>query len=187
MDMQMTLLARGAALLLALSAVAARPAHAEQPRRSQPATVMQMIGTTRVEITYSRPVARGRTLFGALVPWGRIWNPGADTATAISVSAPVLVNGARLPAGAYSLWASPSETEWTFIFSRAHPVWHVPYRGGQEALRVRAVPERGAHMETLAFYFPVVDGLTAVLHLHWGEVVVPLRIEAEPPATPGAG
>src|SRR5687768_12549458 len=103
MDMQMTLLARGAALLLALSDVAARPAHAQPPRRSQRAAVMQMVGTTRVEITYSRPVARGRALFGALVPWGRIWNPGADTATAISVSAPVLVNGARLPAGSYSL------------------------------------------------------------------------------------
>jgi DUF2911 family protein len=177
--MQPTLPLRRAALLVAFATVAVRPAHAQQPRRSQRAAVMQMIGTTRVEITYSRPVARGRTLFGSLVPWGRMWNPGADTATAISVSAPVMVNGARLPAGTYSLWAIPGELEWTFIFSRAHPVWHVPYRGGQEALRVRAVPERGAHMETLAFYFPVVDGPRAVLHFHWGEVVVPLRIEAE--------
>lgn len=173
---------RCAAALFGLVAAATQPAHAQEPRRSQRAAVVQMIGTTRVEITYSRPVARGRTLFGALVPWGRIWNPGADTATAISVSAPILVNGARLAAGAYSLWAIPGETEWTLIFSRAHPVWHVPYRDGQEALRVRVVPERGAHMETLAFYFPVVDGLTGVLRLHWGEVVVPLRIEAEPQA-----
>jgi hypothetical protein len=157
-----------------------------QPRRSQRGAVMQMIGTTRIEITYSRPVARGRTLFGALVPWGRIWNPGADTATAISVSAPVLVNGSRLPAGAYSLWAIPGEQEWTFIFSRAHPVWHVPYRDGQDALRVRAVPERGAHMETLSFYFPVVDGLRATLRFHWGEVVVPLELEAEVPGSGGS-
>jgi hypothetical protein len=167
------------AVTLAASALLPHLVHAQQPRRSQRGAVLQMIGTTRVEITYSRPVARGRTLFGALVPWGRVWNPGADSATAISVSAPILVNGARLPAGAYSIWAIPGETEWTFIFSRAHPVWHVPYRGGQDALRVTAVPERGAHMETLAFYFPVVDGLTAVLNFHWGEVVVPLRIEAD--------
>jgi DUF2911 family protein len=183
---RLTLLLRAAVLPVGLASAAARPAHAQQPRRSQRAAVMQMIGTTRVEITYSRPVAHGRTLFGSLVPWGRVWNPGADTATAISVSAPVLVNGARLPAGSYSLWAIPGEHEWTFIFSRAHPVWHVPYRDGQEALRVRAVPERGPHMETLAFYFPIVDGLTAVLRLHWGEVVVPLRIEAEPSAAPGS-
>ncbi len=164
---------------LSLAACALGCAQAQQtPRRSQRAAVMQMIGTTRVEITYSRPVARGRALFGELVPWGRVWNPGADTATAITVSAPILVNGSRLPAGSYSLWAIPGEQEWTLIFSRAHPVWHVPYREGQDALRVRAVPERGAHMETLTFYFPVVDGLRATLRLHWGEVVVPLEIEA---------
>ncbi len=180
----MTPRVRSAVLLLALGAGTARPTDAQQPRRSQRAAVMQMIGTTRVEITYSRPVARGRELFGALVPWGRIWNPGADTATAIAVSRPVLINGSRLPAGAYSIWTIPGEQEWTVIFSRATPVWHVPYREGQEALRVRAVPERGTHMETLSFYFPVVDGLRAVLHLHWGEVVVPLRIEAEPGPAP---
>ncbi len=163
------------ALVLALSAAHAVPG--QEPRRSQRAGVMQMIGTTRVEITYSRPVARGRALFGALVPWGRTWNPGADTATAITVSAPIRVNGAELPAGGYSLWAIPGETEWTFIFSRAHPVWHVPYRGGQDALRVTATPERGAHMETLAFYFPVVEALTARLNFHWGQTVVPLRVE----------
>ena len=167
----------GLVLLLTLSV--ARAPHAQEPRRSQRAAVMQMIGSTKVEITYSRPVARGRTLFGALVPWGRIWNPGADTATAITVSAPVRINGSALPAGSYSIWATPGESEWTFIFSRAHPVWHVPYRGGQDALHVTAVPESSAHMETLAFYFPVVDGLSATLRLHWGEVVVPLRIEAE--------
>src|ERR687893_389961 len=88
----------------ALALVSVHPAGAQPPRRSQRAAVMQMIGTTRVDVAYSRPVARGRALFGALVPWGRVWNPGADSATAISVSAPVLVNGARLAAGSYSIW-----------------------------------------------------------------------------------
>jgi hypothetical protein len=164
-------------LLLSLST--AHVSDGQTPRRSQRAAVMQMIGATRIEITYSRPVARGRTLFGALVPWGRVWNPGADSATAIILSAPVRINGSPLPAGSYSVWAIPGETEWTVIFSRAYPVWHVPYRGGQDALRVTATSERAAHMETLVFYFPVVDGLTATLNLHWGEVVVPLKLEAE--------
>jgi Protein of unknown function (DUF2911) len=178
--MRSTLSVSPAAAVLALAALAGGHARGQEPRRSQRGAVIQLIGGTRVEITYNRPVARGRTLFGALVPWGRVWNPGADTATAISVSAPVRVNGSRLPAGTYSLWAIPGETEWMFIFNRANPVWHVPYRyEDQEALRVRATPEHGAHMETLAFYFPVVDGLTAVLDFHWGEVVVPLRIEGE--------
>ena len=173
-----------AALALLASGVV-EPARAQPPRRSQRGAVMQMLGATQVEVAYSRPVARGRALFGALVPWGRVWNPGADTATTVRVSTPVRVNGAPLPAGTYSLWAIPGEREWTLIFSRAQPVWHLPYPEGQDALRVRAVPQSGAHMETLAYYFPVVDGLAAVLHLHWGEVVVPIRIEAEPASPPG--
>jgi hypothetical protein len=165
--------------LLGLSSVLAPSAMSQTPRKSQRGAVVQMIGTTRVEITYTRPVARGRALFGKLVPWGRVWNPGADSATAISLSAPLRVNGEQLAAGSYSLWAIPGETEWTLIFSRANPVWHTPYPAGQDVLRVKATPERGAHMETLAFYFPVVDGLSALLRLHWGEVIVPIRLEVE--------
>jgi hypothetical protein len=92
----------------------------------------------------------------------------------------VRVNGERLDAGTYSLWAIPGESEWTFIFSRAQPVWHTPYPPGQDVLRVKATPERGMHMETLVFYFPVVDGLTATLDLHWGEVIVPMKVDANP-------
>jgi DUF2911 family protein len=168
-----------AAVSLGLSSTFPECAPSQAPRKSQRGAVVQMIGTTRVEITYTRPVARGRALFGALVPWGRVWNPGADTATAISLSAPLRVNGERLDAGSYSVWAIPGETEWTLIFSRANPVWHTPYPAGQDVLRVKATPQRGPHMETLAFYFPVVDGLAAVLNLHWGEVIVPIRLEAD--------
>jgi hypothetical protein len=70
--------------------------------------------------------------------------------------------------------------EWTVIFSRAHTVFHLPYPDGQDVLRVRARPTTGPHMETLGFYFPVVDGDTAVLNLHWGSTVLPLRIKALP-------
>jgi hypothetical protein len=137
---------------------------------------MQMIGATRVEIAYSRPVARGRTLFGGVVPWGKEWTPGADTATSISFSTDVHVNGEPLHAGTYSVWAIPEPSEWTIIFSRATPVFHIPYPAGQDVLRVRATPQAGEHMETLAFYFPMVAPDSAVLYLHWGKTIVPLRI-----------
>ncbi|HJR63773.1 MAG TPA: DUF2911 domain-containing protein [Gemmatimonadaceae bacterium] len=154
-------------------------ADAQQPRRSQRGAVMQMIGTTKIEITYTRPVARGRELFGALVPWERVWHPGADSASVISVSEPILINGQRLEAGAYSIWTIPRQDRWTVIFSRAQPVWHTPYPAGQDALRIEVAPERGSHMETLSYYFPVVDGLEARLVLHWGEVIVPMSIRVE--------
>ncbi|OFW09407.1 MAG: hypothetical protein A3G20_06205 [Acidobacteria bacterium RIFCSPLOWO2_12_FULL_59_11] len=153
------------------------PVAAQEPRPSQHGSVRQQIAGTLVTIEYNRPVARGRELFGKLVPWGRIWNPGADTATSITLSTSVQVNGQTLAAGTYSLWAEPQPQRWTIIFSRAYPVFHRPYPAGRDALRVTATPRSGAPMETLAFYFPVVDGKHAELALHWGTVVVPLQLE----------
>jgi hypothetical protein len=147
------------------------------PRKSQHGSVSQRIAETRITVEYNRPVARGRELFGALVPYGRIWHPGADTATTITLSTDVKVNGETLSAGTYSLWTEPNETSWTFIFNKGHPVFHTQYPQGQDALRLTVTPRKGEHMETLAFYFPVVDGKKAELVLHWGTVVVPLSLE----------
>ena len=73
--------------------------------------------------------------------------------------------------------AIPRRESWTIIFSRAADVYHTPYPGeNQDALRIEARPEQGAHMEALAFYFPIVEGKDAVLRLHWGPVMVPLAI-----------
>ena len=146
---------------------------------SQHGTVSQRVGHTDIAITYNRPVARGRTLFGGVVRWGRVWNPGADSATSIALSKDVLVNDQPLPAGEYTLWVTPQpEPEpWTVIFSRATHVFHTPYPGEQhDVLRLSIRPEQGAHMEVLAFYFPVVAPDSATLRLHWGTTIVPLRI-----------
>jgi Protein of unknown function (DUF2911) len=150
-----------------------------QARKSQPATVMQAIGATQLTIAYNRPGARGRKLFGELVPWGKVWCPGADEATTIAVTRDVLVAGQRLPAGKYSIWAIPGPAEWTLIFSKAADVFHIPYPGpAQDALRVTVKPQTGPFMEALAFYFPAADADRAVLNLHWGETVVPVPLAA---------
>lgn len=148
-------------------------------KKSQHATVSQRVGRTEISLDYNRPVARGRRLFGGIVPWGQPWNPGADDATTITVSRDVRVNGAPLPAGTYSVWAIPDSARWTVIFSRAADVFHTPYPEGKDALRVAAVPRPGPHMETLGFYFPAVEGAAAELVLHWGETVVPLALAAQ--------
>lgn len=149
----------------------------EQVRKSQAAAVSQRVANTEITITYSRPVARGRELFGALVPYDQVWNPGADRATAVSLTRDVHVNDQLLAAGKYSLWAVPRPGAWTVIFSRAADVYHTPYPGeAHDALRVRATPEAGPHLEALMFYFPLVEGKDATLRLHWGELIVPLSI-----------
>jgi len=154
-------------------------ASAQAPRPSQHGSVTQRIANTTVTVDYNRPVARGRALFGALVPWDRVWCPGADTCTTIELSTALRVNGQPLAAGTYTLWAEPNAERWTIIFSKAHPVFHTRYPADQDVLRVQSTPRQGAHMETLAFYFPVVEGSHAELVLHWGGVVVPLLLDVD--------
>ena len=147
---------------------------------SQRGSVSQTVAFTHITITYGRPVARGRVLFSELVPWDRVWHPGADSATRIVLSHDVQIEGQDVKAGEYSLWLIPRENApWTFILSRAAHVFHMPYPGDSlAALRVEITPEEGAHMETLAVYFPVVVRDEAVMRVHWGRTIVPIRIEA---------
>jgi hypothetical protein len=146
--------------------------------KSQVASVGQNVGPAHIEIIYHRPVARGRDLFGALVPYDRVWSPSADTAAIFSTTRPLDIEKSQLPAGKYSLWAIPGKDTWTLIFSSAVPVFHVRYRDASDVLRVKITPQSGDHMETLGFYFPMVDADSAVLALHWGKTVVPLKIRA---------
>ncbi len=168
-------------LVAALVAAPISAACGQRVPSSQRGATIQTVGGTELTIRYSRPVARGRRLFGDVVEWGRIWCPGADSATAITPSTPIRLEGQGVPAGAYSIWAIPdSAGPWTIILSRQHAVWHRPYPGEEhDQLRLQVAPTQGAHMETLAYYFPVVVQLTATLHLHWGTTIVPLRIEVE--------
>ncbi|MDZ4673407.1 MAG: DUF2911 domain-containing protein [Gemmatimonadota bacterium] len=154
---------------------------------SQHATVSQRVGITDLLITWNRPVARGRILFGdeGLVKWGQTWNPGADSATRIAISRDVEIEGRPVPRGEYTLWLVPAmQGPWTLILNRQSHIYHTPYPGAEDDLfRVSVEPARGDHMEVLAWYFPVVARDTAVLRMHWGETVVPVRIRTflDPP------
>jgi hypothetical protein len=170
------------------TALACTSAESQTIPFSQRGAVAQTVGFTEFAVKYGRPVARGRTLFGdsAVVRWERTWNPGADSATLLSVDRDIQIEGRELRAGEYSLWLIPrAGAPWTVIFSRAAHVFHTPYPGADhDALRLDIAPERGAHMETLAIYFPSVLRDEAVLRIHWGETIIPLRIKApyRPPA-----
>lgn len=166
--------------LLAISAIAAwsGEVRAQTVPRSQLATVTQQVAGVKIELLYRRPVAHGRPLFGALVPWGRIWTPSADSAARITLSAPVTVNGAALAAGTYGIWTIPDSSSWTIIFSGSAPAFHLRYPDGQDVLRVRATPQHGEHVESLLFAFPMVDADSATLQLRWGTTIVPLSIRA---------
>ncbi|HUQ83894.1 MAG TPA: DUF2911 domain-containing protein [Gemmatimonadaceae bacterium] len=173
---------RAVASSLVLMVGAGVPLLAQGYPGSQRARVEQTIAFTDVSVVYGRPVARGRTLFGdsALVKWNAIWHPGADSATIVKFTHDVLLEGKDVKAGEYSVWLLPRATgPWTFILSRAAHVFHQPYPGeAQDYLRVDVAAERGAHMETMAFYFPVVLRDEAVMRIHWGDMIVPVKLKA---------
>jgi len=161
-------------------AVTAPPARSQGYPFSQRGSVTQMVAFTEITVSYGRPVARGRSLFGALVPWDSVWHPGADSATRITFNHDVLLEGKPLRAGEYTLWLVPRErAPWTVIFSRAAHVFHKPYPGANfEVLRIDVMPEQASNMESFAIYFPMVLRDEAVMRLHWGTTAVPVRLKA---------
>jgi hypothetical protein len=176
----MRLESTAALIAIGLISTSPAPAPAQVIPFSQRGSVSQTVAFTDITISYGRPVARGRALFPGVVKWDAIWHPGADSASRIVITRDIEVEGKPLPAGEYSIWLLPRESgRWTVIFSRAAHVFHTPYPGpDQDALRLDVTVETGAHMETLAFYFPVVLRDEAILRIHWGTLIVPLRIKA---------
>ena len=166
--------------LVAIAIAAPIPACAQGYPFSQRGSVSQHIALTEITLEYGRPVARGRALFGALVPWDSVWHPGADSATRVAINHDVLVEGHPVKAGEYSLWLLPREHGlWTVILSRSAHTFHKPYPGAEhDALRFDVGTEPASHMESMAIYFSQVLRDEAVMRIHWGSTSVPIRIKA---------
>lgn len=165
---------------LAFALLVASTAQAQVPK-SQLATVTQSLAGASIEITYRRPSARGRELFGALVPWDRVWTPSADSAVRFTTSAPLIVNGAELAAGSYSVWAKPGQKEWEWIFNSNPAVFHLRYSADTDVLHVKSSSESSEPAtETLTFFFSAADADSATLRMQWGKTSVPLRIKKKP-------
>jgi hypothetical protein len=154
--------------------------HAQGYPFSQRGSVSQTVAFTDITITYGRPVARGRVLWGKLIPWDTVWHPGADSATRITFSHDVIVEGQPVKAGRYTMWLLPREHgPWKFILNKKADAFHTPYPGAAlDLFRVDVTPETVSHMETMAIYFPVVNKDEATLRIHWGETAVPIHIKA---------
>jgi Protein of unknown function (DUF2911) len=173
-------LTRATLLAFVLLTVGVAPLLGRQPPASQHGTVSQRINTTTVTIEYDRPSARGRTLFGedGIVVSDALWTPGANRATTIEFSAAVSFAGKPVPAGRYSVWTIPRDRDWTLILNRVWDTHHAIYPGEQDdVLRTGITPGKGAHMEALTWYFPVVGPYDATIRMHWGELYLAIPIE----------
>ncbi len=170
---------------LALLAVVVAPAALAQtvldlPRLSQQATVSQRIGLTTLAITYSRPLVKGRKIWGGLVPYGEVWRAGADENTTLAVSDPVTIEGKPLPKGIYGLHMIPGESEWTIAFSRNATSWgSFTYDEKEDALRVAVKPVPAEHHEALTYEFvdPARDSVVATLF--WEKLAIPVRVKVD--------
>lgn len=85
----------------------------DKPAPSPASKVEQRVGTTDIVITYSRPGVKGRTIFGDLVPNGKPWRVGANAPTKLEFSKDIKMGGKDIPAGTYTLLATPGKKEWT--------------------------------------------------------------------------
>lgn len=180
---RMCVAACAAALLHAPTASGA----AGQIRGSEAGTVSQTLDGTTIEMAYSRPSARGRDLFGALVPWDVVWTPGANWATTFETNRDVRLNGVEVPAGAYSVWMIPHDgPTWTLTLNREPRLFHFQKPdSADDQIHVAVRPREVAHTEMLTWSFPTVSGDAGVLQLRWGSTAVPVEVLVEPtkPAT----
>ena len=134
-----TIVAATAVMGLAIAGSAASPQRAS-PHESVSAT----IDAATVTITYGRPSMRGRQIFGALVPYGRVWCPGADEATVLDSNRDLQFGALRVPAGPHTIWMLPAADAWTLVVSKEPSGFHTRYHPaedlGRVELRKAAVP-----------------------------------------------
>src|SRR3954468_22332402 len=131
-------------LALMLSAFLFRSTYAQDlvtPQPSPTANIKQNFGLSQIEISYSRPGIKGRKIFGDLVPYGKVWRTGANSATTITFGDDVMIDGKKIPSGKYGLLTIPGENEWTIIFTKQLDVTQAAaYKQDQDVSRVSVKP-----------------------------------------------
>ena len=104
---------------------------------NKPDSVIAKVGNANIKIYYSRPLARGRTIFGSVVPYERFWRTGANASTRFVTDQPLTFpHNKVLPAGSYSLWTFPSKNGWTLMFNSQANVWGTEYNPAFDVLKV---------------------------------------------------
>jgi hypothetical protein len=145
-------------------------AQLKTPQASPKATVFQTVGLTDVEIVYCRPAARGRAVFGNLVPFGKIWRTGANENTVISFSDDVVIDGKTLPKGKYSLYTIPKIESWEIIFYSTINNWGNPETWNEANVVLRTTVKEEALSKSVESFTIGINNLTpdsATLDLAW--------------------
>jgi hypothetical protein len=167
-------------ILLTFLVATAAFAQVRTPRVSQGATITQTVGLTDITIKYSRPGVKGRTIWGDVVPYDKVWRSGANEATTINFSDDVWINGQKLARGMYSFHTIPGRDEWTLIFNSVADQWgSYSYDETKDALRVKVKPEMAPFAEWLNYEVPELSSDAAKIVLRWEKIAVPFTVETK--------
>ncbi len=151
------------------------------PQASSTQFILQDLGIEQISVVYQRPSAKGRTIFGGLVPYDQIWRTGANNATNITFPSEVMIEGQKLPAGTYALFTIPGKTEWTIIFNNNAKQWGAyTYDKADDVLRVKVKPKTLASpVETFTIEFEDVLEQSTDLALSWENTRVSFNISVD--------
>lgn len=150
------------------------------PQPSPGQTLRQDFGISSVELIYSRPGMKGRKIFGDLVPWGKVWRTGANSATRIKFSDDVTIGGQALKAGEYAIYTVPNEKEWEIIINKGSANWGTDYKQQDDILRVKATPVKlNQPVETFTMQFGNIKSNSAELQLMWETTMVSVPIATD--------
>jgi tetratricopeptide (TPR) repeat protein len=164
--------------LFALSATAQ-----ELPVPSPLGEVEQKVGLTEVEIEYSRPSAKGRTIFGELVKYDEMWRLGANMATKLEISTPITLGGKEIAKGEYSMQAIPAENgDWTIIINSDAGLRGLSgYDEKKDVVRLTAKAMVNSYTETFTMGFDKITATSAVIAIEWEKlrVEVPFTVDTD--------
>lgn len=155
-------------------------AQVKVPQPSPFSKLEQVVGLTNITVEYSRPSAKGRTVYDNLVPYGKNWRTGANANTVVSFSDNVKIEGKDLPKGTYALYTTPKADSWDVIFYKTTDNWGLPetWNDADVAVKVTVKPETtSTHIETFTITINSITNDNAVLNLQWEKTIVPVKIE----------
>jgi len=166
-------------LVLSFALLVCTFAQAQKKAPSPASMLKQTVGLTDVTVEYSRPGVKGRTIFAAdgLVPFGKEWRTGANSATKITFCDDVTIQGKALKAGTYAITSVPEKAKWTFHFHNYSESGWGTYRGQKPALAVTTAPLPMS--ENVESFMIAVDALTdtsAEIGFLWANTYVPLTL-----------
>ena len=126
----------GSAVLFVVVAAAAIHAQQDKSKRPSPpaSAKCDLGGGKSITVEYSSPRAKGRKVFGGIVPYGEVWRAGANEATTFVTTSDLMVGGQHVPAGKYTIFTIPNQDKWTLIVSKKTGEWGIPYPGADSDL-----------------------------------------------------